>query len=261
LSSSERHELAPTVQQIVGRNLKRLRIEADLRQEDLAELARRFGLTWTAATVAAIETDRRAVSVEELLVLPLALRCALSEFLDTDSRSLSIGSTSVMHSALFKILTDQHRELSKREEMPVDETIPKKDTSIVRAMRRANLRDNMKTYLHMAGARHGEAELKAAQALKISVEEVAAFALRCWERSLTDERDARAETSRDSALDLRAVRGHLTRELRDELRKEISEGKKLHEWDWSEPPIKGSIGEWTVAEFFSSRHFGRGGSV
>src|SRR5262245_36729109 len=53
----------------IGRALRGCREEAGLRQDELAKRARERGLSWTSATVAAIELGRREVSLEEFLVL------------------------------------------------------------------------------------------------------------------------------------------------------------------------------------------------
>jgi transcriptional regulator with XRE-family HTH domain len=53
----------------VGKELRRYRESAGLLQDQVAMAARARGLNWTAATVAAIETDRRELSLAEFLVL------------------------------------------------------------------------------------------------------------------------------------------------------------------------------------------------
>jgi hypothetical protein len=74
----------------------------------------------------------------------------------------------------------------------------------------------------VALASRGDAETKAARALRTSPVAVALPALSRWDHSFTEERDARV-TQRvgDRATDaraLQALRGHVTRQLMDELR-------------------------------------------
>src|SRR5258707_11551520 len=66
-------DTAPALATLLGQRLRALREGGGKRQEDLAAAARGHGLSWSRATVAAIETGRRRLSVDELLLLPVAL--------------------------------------------------------------------------------------------------------------------------------------------------------------------------------------------
>ena len=70
-----------TFQDVIRQNLKRLREDAGLRQDELAARARAAGLPWTQATVAGIETGRRQVSAAELVVVPGLLHVGGGELL------------------------------------------------------------------------------------------------------------------------------------------------------------------------------------
>ncbi len=63
----------------LGKVLADRRKQADLRQEDIAEEAQALGLAWTRATVAAVETGRRQLSANELILLPYVLSLATME--------------------------------------------------------------------------------------------------------------------------------------------------------------------------------------
>jgi transcriptional regulator with XRE-family HTH domain len=76
---SERFRVA----QLVGDQVKALREAAGRSQDELADAARRAGLDWTRAAVASLETRRRGLSAEELLLLPVAL-----SFLDGKDHTL-----------------------------------------------------------------------------------------------------------------------------------------------------------------------------
>jgi transcriptional regulator with XRE-family HTH domain len=60
-----------TLAQVIGANVKKLREETGLRQADFAELLKMAGLVdgWTRDTMASVEAGRRALSVDELIVL------------------------------------------------------------------------------------------------------------------------------------------------------------------------------------------------
>ncbi len=49
----------------IGEQIRRLREAAGLRQDDVARRAKLRGLPWNSATVAAIETNRRDLSLDE----------------------------------------------------------------------------------------------------------------------------------------------------------------------------------------------------
>ena len=77
-----------------------------------------------------------------------------------------------------------------------------------------------------------DAEQEAASRLGVSRYDVAVMARRLWERSFTDERDARVAQKAGpeaSAPTVRTYRGHVRRELLGELRAEIERVKA--EWD------------------------------
>ncbi len=53
----------------IGAHLRHLRERGGLRQDDVARAARERGLAWTRATVAALEIDRRELSLAEFVTL------------------------------------------------------------------------------------------------------------------------------------------------------------------------------------------------
>jgi len=66
---------------VIGGNVARLREERGWRQTDLAEVLRWVGRQpWTRDTVASIETGRRDVAIEDLLLLALVFRVPVVEF-------------------------------------------------------------------------------------------------------------------------------------------------------------------------------------
>src|SRR5258708_35411693 len=74
------HEKAPTLAGAIARRLREHRRENALRLDDVAGLARRYGLSWDASTVAKIERgERSATSLEELIPLSLALGVRLGD--------------------------------------------------------------------------------------------------------------------------------------------------------------------------------------
>src|SRR5690349_20549555 len=73
--------------EILGQKVRKIRLDRRWRQDDVARLARQRGLPWNQATVAAIETGRRSLSLGEALLLQMILRVPLSDLLrPTDAR-------------------------------------------------------------------------------------------------------------------------------------------------------------------------------
>ncbi|MCL4761295.1 MAG: helix-turn-helix domain-containing protein [Burkholderiales bacterium] len=61
--------MTPATHTSIGAHLRHLRERAGLRQDDVARAARERGLAWTRATVAALEIDRRELSLAEFVTL------------------------------------------------------------------------------------------------------------------------------------------------------------------------------------------------
>ena len=100
------------------------------------------------------------------------------------------------------------------------------------------------SYLKVREGARGEAERKAAQTLKWPAVRITALAIRLWSRSLTEERDARAEELASEGKETRAVRGHITRQLLLEIQNEFYErleviGDKLPDKPVKLKPVSG----------------------
>lgn len=204
------------ISKAVGERLREWRETLGVRQEEVAWEAREYGLDWKAATVGVIETGRRNVSVQELLVLPLIVAGFPHDQQEHFARpgyflgpfaGLLEGPGSGEPNDALRTLALQASSLDDPE-----------DPIIVWAQ--------------------GEAERNAARTLSegenmsLSPYDVARLARDLWGRSLSDERDARAmERARGDATarSLQAHRGHVTRELIAEL--EEAAGEKRAVWD------------------------------
>jgi transcriptional regulator with XRE-family HTH domain len=82
-----------TLQQLLAERLRALRLAHHATQADVARGALALGLYWTRSTVAAIEAGRRALRLEELLLLPAIVgigygaACRLGELLGPSGES------------------------------------------------------------------------------------------------------------------------------------------------------------------------------
>lgn len=231
---------------VIGRQIRELRQAAGLRQDEVARFAREIGWNWTAATVAAIETGRRELSLAEFLTLPFiggqfgdhAPR-SLGEFIGSDaalaaddpaalaavllSPDILIGRVNLR--ALVQGAKVRGAEFHRDHDGKLRHLPPAADEISRTALfsRRANRRKisaRLETQF--------DAERKAARRLGVTTEAIVNAARRLWGRTLTKERDTRVKDSKgtDSARSLQALRGHVTRELLDELQQGLKNKRR-----------------------------------
>jgi hypothetical protein len=197
------------------------------RQEDVAAEARAYGLAWTPATVAAIETGRRHVTAVELFLLPFVLGepgevVELKDLLAGMGRVQLTRETSVDAKVLVEVVSGRAMALGK---LPAREWGRLWDTPRRRVANKAmkavaELAPYAEKYPDMSARDQelaweesgGEAERHAGYRFDCSALDVAMAARHLWSRSLSAERDARAEP--DSSPQ---ARGRITRTLLDEL--------------------------------------------
>jgi transcriptional regulator with XRE-family HTH domain len=218
-----------TLTQAIGERIRDLREATGLRQEDVASSARgRFGLLWTQATVAAIETGKRQLTVEELILLPLLLTCELGELLpkvDPHAKDEWIAltpQTDVRARVIRNVLNGMARDSSPLDiESAVDQRRRKSIPTFLTNDQELRLRQ-------LRNEAASDAAIKAAQRLRITPLEIAEVARGLWRRSITEERDARiAERIQgEEPRTVQALRGHVTRALLDELRAILKSKRK-----------------------------------
>lgn len=197
---------------VIGSRIRAVRSEWRLTQDDLARAAEDLGLPWNRSTVAKIEAGDRALAVGEFLALP-----------------------QILDGAVYLA----HRGLKGGPALSLGDLVdPGKSPARVALTPRLHpgrahlrwLKDARPPELYKRQGRRlaaGEAERHVARVLSVDVPAVAEEAERRWITSLTDERDRRVgDRLRNAGLDpddveprsLQATRGHVTRELIEELR-------------------------------------------
>ena len=196
---------ARTASQIVGEQLRAWREASGLRQDDVAWAARELSLQWTRDTVAAVEGGRREVRLDEFLMLSLIVDTVSGRSSRYSKPDYFLGSLA----PLLKPPSDESRELMTELAVGASQPSSRLDRVYIDAQ--------------------GDAERKAARRLRTTAYDVASFARhRLWGRSLTEERDARVarRVGGDATpRTLQAHRGHVTRELLDELRGEFNRAR------------------------------------
>ncbi len=181
----------------LAERLRRLRADAGLTQEDVAERATTWGLSWKPATVSAIEGEQRALTVPELLLLPAIIGLPLVEIVAPGDGMIELAPGLVLDGSTVRRLIqsvetwDTAAPFGSRVEPPG----PPAETQAL------------------------EAERQAARKLGVHIHQILDASMWLWGQSLTAQRNvetAREVEARGGDLEgrrLQALRGHVTRRL------------------------------------------------
>jgi len=213
---SHMREAPPTLDEVVGRNLRRLREAAGLTADEVASAIRLRGLPWSRSVITTVENGRKTLDLGEFVILASyfgsdELLAGSGSVLVTSEREGSLG-------AVRSVLAGQSQEArpSRPSRLPA---LPPGLTDALADLNRRRIESEQ-----------NDAEQKAARKLGETAERVATFAFNLWGHSLTDERERRA---RDRAnpdappRTLQAVRGRVTRELVAELEPVLAANRPL----------------------------------
>ncbi|MDP9329990.1 MAG: helix-turn-helix domain-containing protein [Actinomycetota bacterium] len=214
------------VNAVIGQALRRRRIELGKSQDAIARQARLASLSWNRPTVSAIESGDREVSPGELFILMTFLDMNLADVFGATpklllTRSFVIngedlvtglkGETSLRSSAKVHPLATRASASAFSSEL-------KRTAAGMKALTRAWPQAPFETTMKAEQSAAGETEQKGARKLGVHPIDVALTAYRLWDRSLTEERDARvASPTEVDTRALQALRGHTTRKLLEEL--------------------------------------------
>jgi hypothetical protein len=205
-----------TLEEAIGAELRRRREAAQgVTQEAVAAQAQAYGLAWTQATLAAIELGRRQLSVGEFAMLPLILNSA--------------GLTGGRALGLWELLpdTDEDIDLTGAGEVGVPVRIVR---GLFQPPAQAAAPSPAVPKRRRPGI--GEAERKAARQFSVTPATIMRAARTLWGMTLTQRRDLLVSKRTDPMLRLdpaeartpgwsrrlQAIRGHVTRELLEQLR-------------------------------------------
>lgn len=219
-----------TLRAAVGQRARELREAGGQRQEDVASAARELGLTWSRSKVAAFERGDKALSAEELLLLPAMLSLALersvglSELLNIDQEVQLSSDASVRPHELPKALTSEVSEAVRLSFPPVS---AETHDLVQRQHTRQQRWEKLGLHLGLQRARQlerGSSEAEALAARKLGEDRLTVLALSdsLWQRSLTQERDRRLDVDANApSATVQAKRGRVTRQLTAELAADI----------------------------------------
>jgi len=211
---------------VVGARIRALREERGLTQDSMVRGLRALGLDWTRSALAKVETGHRdLVRLPELLVVAAYFKVTLAELLRTETGEvLELNDrTGIAPRQLRDALGGAPVRITwlhgfePHDSAAMQEWLSKFDARRARGPTRKEAAELMAA----AEAAKGETEEVIARRLEVNALDVAVAALRTFGRSLTDEREARVSERGGrvpTARSLQAIRGHITRELIDELK-------------------------------------------
>jgi hypothetical protein len=195
-------ERARTFEDVFGGTMRERRLERGLTQDDVARrIAFQYSLPFTRAVVDSVERGLRQLTFPELVVVLKVLDLGLE-----DLRGAGPVAISDFVAVKADTLVDQISGKDPTWRFATQST----------SSGRLIWRDALSGYVPEPGV----AEQKAARKFGVSPEELDSVAREFWGRSLTDERDARVQEQAPADAEVRtlqALRGHVTRELLDEL--------------------------------------------
>src|SRR5579884_968483 len=191
----------PTLEQVIGRNLRRLLGT----QDEAARLARGIGLNWGRSTIAALEAGTKTLDAGELLALALGV-APMGELLagDGDVRFGAVRTSLARARAAF---AGGAPDLSSEDVGYLLHGL-------------ALIGSGDAAGIDLGPVPYGEAEEKAARKFGVNVETLVKAAQRRWGRSMSAERDARVADMAPEGIAPRsrqALRGQVTRQLLTEL--------------------------------------------
>lgn len=212
-----------TVQSLIATNLRELREAHGLTRDQIAQRARSYGMTWDASSIGRFETQRAAVTLPSLLVLAGTLaeltnvEVPLTRL--TDGGNVELTPSLVIDSQAFasylrgadvRFTADTAIGSGKSPSEVVDAAL-----SVDRGGPKGLTIEDRRT-LRMWQHIPSLAERRAAERLNIAETALTQWSLKLWGRPFDDEVNERAGASASPQR-----RGHITRQLTDEVREAI----------------------------------------
>lgn len=195
-----------TVGEAVRRRIRELREKRGQTQDEVVRGLRKLGLDWSRSHLAKIEAGTTPLDrLPDLLVVADSFGISLADLLGAKDAAAALIS-------LNDVAAVEGSEAAEKLDVRV----------------RVTWSEDAAAAALEADAR-GDAEIKAARRLGVDSLDVATAALRTFRRSLTDEREERvSQRARKGASDRtrQAIRGHVTRELVEELRPVVEKARR-----------------------------------
>lgn len=211
---------------LAGKALKQVREQQSKTQDDVARAARRAGLAWTRATVAALEGGRRELSLDGIARLPSLLYALTGRH-----HAVRLQSTDE-DGAIVDVIGPDGRVLLRSEDPLIGSRLKPAVEGMAENERALRVWPNASRHEFEAAhiEKGGDAEAKAARRFRVPSLAVALAARKVWKRSLSAERDRRVAAEAPAGATpraLQALRGHVTRQLLAELEPVLQAAKPL----------------------------------
>jgi len=230
------------IAEVLGDNCRRIRTGAGVTQDELAKAARRVGLKWTASKVRDFESGRSAPTFATVLALTAALDNVTKVKIEAAStptgNEIAVSLNPAYHPVRLSDLIGVDGEVTVTEDFQVasaqvadycsggswstaaapsvaDPALELDRVWSEGAKIAADWTESVIDWPKVLGL----TELRVAAALGITTEQLGAESLRLWDTMFSNERDRRAGPGAN-----RQKRGHVTRQLKAELQKAITDG-------------------------------------
>ncbi|MFI6732085.1 helix-turn-helix domain-containing protein [Nonomuraea sp. NPDC050451] len=231
-------EPTPTVTGLIGQNMRRIREEHGIVLADVSRAARDLGLTWDPSAISRIETGKRDLNLEEFLALPLVMTLAVNQTVTLVQLLDGLGLVTIMDSfgrgfiGQYVLAMLAEPALAARPDIA-----PEKVSAIV------------SRHLHMdkrtAQARRVDTEERSvhrelqavADELGVHVDDVKQATRELWGKYTMSPYQEREQRLVGSGVDLsqpnkvRTLRGHITRQIMNELREYFETRNKKRKED------------------------------
>jgi hypothetical protein len=206
-----------TLAAVMGGNVKKLR--GGHTQAELARHAKAWGLPWTTGTVANVEAGRSAPSLANLYPLVLALEDLLDRRvrpteLFNGSGTVTVGRLEIELRLLRTLLSDGPVKRPKPDVSELNSWMDRVEVTWPDRLLKAPYGPFHDTKTAMT-----ESDLRIGKGLGWDADRTAAEMAYLWGHPLSVERDNRAASGANAQ-----ARGQISRQLKDELRKVITDG-------------------------------------
>jgi hypothetical protein len=202
------------LQIVIGANMARIRGDAGRTQQDVADVARSFGLAWDRSVIAAVERGAKPVTVEALAVLPAVLAAiaghpvTVADLLDSEDLVTLTPAASASARAVGEILAGHSKPDALSIAHGDRDSRPAVDAVRRRAADLGLPSGDEHEWVRLAG----EAEARVARRIGEPAGIVVGLSLAAWGRTFREEREARV-AGKDVQGDARASAGQVTRAL------------------------------------------------
>ena len=210
----------PTLAEVAGRNARQIRLNAKVTLQQMAKAARRYELPWTIGRVGSFESGAVTPTLPTLLAVCAALRgvtgrpIALADLFGGAGRVVVKDRLTMSLPKLREALSGEPVKIAAIERVTaIGEAAEADFRSWQPRLQNVDLALRVRVLADFA---EGDQEL--ARSLKISDAHAAAAMADRWRRTFVAERDKRAGADANAQR-----RGHVSRELKAELRKALDD--------------------------------------